>query len=855
MKFFYPLVLLFLSVTVVSSQSLEFGPVSGNPQLKSFAKQEDLKNAATVERITGTQLDPQGPRTVGDCPPEFLGNMVESGRKIVITLDTFGYGKDQTAPVLSILNSNVLQFGTADVTAGTIKLNYIAMTGLTGAGIDTVLVGFSQPAGDTLLRVPVHVKRRGETIIGETKIVEPETITKYCFSDLVDFPNPASCSEFVSCPTPYDGAGARLFHFTSYAIPDTCVVYYSSRFPGTDTVCVKICDDWAVCDTFKIPFKIQTDTVKTLPFFDDFSTYSGPYPSRKFWLDKDVYVNSSLAKNPPSVGFVTFDGLDRRGDVYPTASGVGDRLTSRPIDLSGLVPSSNVTLRYFVAPKGYGLEPEKDDIFTLEFRNAQRQWVPIDTIEGIGDVSIDSFPPFKFYAVAIADPQFLHSAFQFRFTAYTSPGGEVDLWHLDYVYLDKQSTVNDFFGDLAFSSATKSVLKNYTAIPLNHLKANLDNEIMDVSDSLYVTVYNHFNQAVDFSSSNISFRETTTAQPLGQNFTIADAAGTLTGPKNFKRIGRSSLPAVIGDLKSSINAIPDGEKRMLQTTFTFVPNESQDDIFKSNDTVRINNVFSNYMAHDDGTAEWQFFIKSAAGGEQIATKYHANVDDSLKAIQLMFPHVNGDVQNQIFSLRVWVGSLDSEPIFERELLKPFYASNVLDTLQGFTTYVLNDFSGNETPVFIPKGDFYIGIQQGSSAALGIPIGYDIQNNCDCNWSNISGAWQKFPSAFPGSLMMRPVFGQIKATSSGTSNPLPSEEIVKIFPNPTSGLLNFQLKKGSFSDYKILVFNSVGQIVARQNMEPSITLQGLNDGMYFLQIIEEKTGAIFSHRVLLNGRRP
>ena len=855
MKFFYPLVLLLFITQFVQSQSLEFAPAQGNPRLKSFAAQEELKLASIVERMTGLRPDPANQtRNIGDCPPDFSGNLVESGKKIVITLDTFGLGKDQTAPVLTILNPGVLQFGTSEITDGTIKLSYTANSGITGAGIDTVIVGFSQPAGDTSLRVPIHVKRKGQTLVASTKIVDPETITKYCFSDLADFPNPASCSEFLRCPNPYDGDGAQLYHFTSYAIPDTCVVYYASRFPGTDTVCVRICDEWAVCDTFKIPFKIQNDTIKALPFFDDFSSYPGSYPSRNFWLDKNIYVNSTLAKNPPSVGFATFDGLDRRGDVYDIVEGVGDRLTSKPIDLSGLTPASNVALRYFVAPKGYGLEPEEDDVFTLEFRNAQREWVPIDSIQGIGDVSIDSFPPFKFYAVAIADPQFLHSAFQFRFSANTSPGGEVDLWHLDYVYLDKQSTVTDFFGDFAFASVTKSVLKNYTAIPLNHLKADLDNEIVKEGDTLKLTVFNHFNNVVNFSDSRVTFRETTGNQPFAQNFTLADANGSSTEPKTHRDITRP-IPSVISDLKNSISSIPAGDFRNLQSVFVFEPNASEDALFKSNDTVRINNNFSNYFAHDDGTAEWQFYIKSANGGEQIATKYHANVDDSLKAIQIMFPHVNGNVQNQIFSLRVWAGSLDTEPVFERELLKPFYPSNVFDTLQGFTTYVLNNFSHDETPVFIPKGDFFIGIQQGSAAALGIPIGYDLQNNCDCNWSKISDEWKKFPAAFPGSLMMRPVFGQIQATSSSTVDTKPSEGVVKIFPNPTTGRLNFQLKKGSFPDYKVFVFNELGQMVAQQQMQSEMNLENLSDGIYFLQIVEEESGAVFSHRILLTSGRP
>ena len=109
-----------------------------------------------------------------------------------------------------------------------------------------------------------------------------------------------------------------------------------------------------------------------------------------FWLDKSVFLNYTLAKDPPSVGLVTFDGLDRRGDVYDIVTGVGDRLTSKAIDLSSYTANSNVFLRFFLSPKGYGLPPNVTDNMVLEFRNANRQWVTVGTYDGTGNVPIDS---------------------------------------------------------------------------------------------------------------------------------------------------------------------------------------------------------------------------------------------------------------------------------------------------------------------------------------------------------------------------------------------------------------------------------------------------------------------------------
>lgn len=856
MRSLYFLLFLLLFHQVLPAQSPAFAPVSAGRDIRRAALRETTLRQDGAGQPGFPALRPPGNgRGFGDCPPDFDGFLVESGQKIVLEVDTFGLGMDTSTPVLSILNAGALQFGSALLIPNTIDLEYTANPGLLTAGIDSVLVGFSQNTADTFVYVPIHVKRPGRTLLAPVQPVSADQQLTYCYGDFLDFPRPMACGEFLDCPDNYDGEGAQFYYFSSYDYPDSCLIYKASRFPGTDTVCIQLCDEWQVCDTILIPFLLQGDTISTLPFFDDFSSYQGPYSSAAYWLDKDVFVNSTLAKDPPSVGMATFDGLDFRGDPYAFSAGIGDRLTSKPIDLSGLTPFSNVVLRFFLAPKGYGLAPEKNDVFILEFRNNQRQWIVVDTFEGLDDIAITTFPPFQFYAFPVSQPQFLHKAFQFRFSSATSPGGEVDLWHLDYVYLDKQSSLNDFFGDFAFTSAHQTILKNYTAIPLHHFQADIDNEVLSEGDTLRFGVFNHFNDPRSFSDSRLAFLETSTNEAFDQNFTLADAGSSITEPKQHRQIARN-IPPVMSAIKNSLAAIPAGDFRNLQSQLTFTPNASEDPIFKHNDTVRLNNVFSNYFSYDDGTAEWQFFIKSALGGEQMAIKYHANVDDTLRAVQFLFPHVNNNVQNQVFTLKVWAGSLDTEPVFERELLKPFYPNNVLDTLQGFTTYVLNDYSNNETPVFIPKGDFFVGLEQSSAAAYGIPVGYDLQHPCNCNYYNIVGSWELFPSNYPGALMIRPVFGKAQSTTNGVGEkPVAFQEIV-VFPNPTHGHLSVQVPGGQAGNFQFFIYDAAGQLLESGSLNQQFSLSDRQAGLYFIQFVNEKTGEMQVHRVLkLGDSRP
>ncbi|TAK35633.1 MAG: hypothetical protein EPO28_14445, partial [Saprospiraceae bacterium] len=563
MRRLYFIFLFFLTATFIQAQTLGVAPAQGNPGLRSFSEKQDVQKAALVERMTGVNpLMPGGPRSGGECPPEFLGNLVVSGDSLVVEVDTFGLSSGDTA-LLSILNGGDLQYGTAHLNG--IHLTYLANAGLAGAAFETVLVEFSDLINKDTIAVGIQVVRKGANVVASPQIVEPESVTAYCLDDELNFPAPKACSRLIGSAGDYDGEGQQSFHFSSYNYPDTCIVYYASRFPGTDTVCVAICDELTVCDTFKIPIIIKGDTLKSLPLFDDFSKNDGPYPAAALWLDKSTYVNNTLAKDPPSLGFATFDGLDRKGRPYDIISGVGDRLTSKSIDLSAFSPANDITLKFALAPKGYGLEPETVDSFIVEFRNDQREWVRIGTFLGTGDIPLDSFPPFVFHSYRLDDAQFFHPAFQFRFTAFTSPGGFGDLWHVDYVRLSANEGLDHTFPDVAFTELPTAILKNYTAMPWRHFEGFEDAEL---KDTLVSHFFNHFDAVTALGASEINFRETTTSQDFNQSFTVVETGqdnnmAIKTPETRVRVIPSSNYTAIRQQLKN----IPFTEFRNLQTEY------------------------------------------------------------------------------------------------------------------------------------------------------------------------------------------------------------------------------------------------------------------------------------------------
>lgn len=70
--------------------------------------------------------------------------------------------------------------------------------------------------------------------------------------------------------------------------------------------------------------------------------------------------------------------------------------------------------------------------------------------------------------------------------------------------------------------------------------------------------------------------------------------------------------------------------------------------------------------------------------------------------------------------------------------------------------------------------------------------------------------------------------------------LAANQSFDIFPNPTSNLLNVQIKNIELTHNQLLIFNSLGQIVSTQNINPlnktyEINMAGLPEGNYWIRL--------------------
>ncbi|MCB9287498.1 MAG: hypothetical protein H6560_09285 [Lewinellaceae bacterium] len=682
-------------------------------------------------------------------------------------------------------------------------------------------------------------------------------------------PGPLACNRLVDAEDRYEGRDQR-YYFTTYQRVDSSFVYNASRYAGVDSVYLILCDTFAICDTFHFAFQPVRDTIKLgvggrEVFMDDFS-FDSPLTDESLWLDADTYVNRHFAVNPPSTGAATFDGLGPRGKTYGGGLGPADRLTSTYLDLTSI--SGSLFLSFWVQPGGLGERPRPQDELVLEYKDFNGDW------DQFAKIIIDSFPAapgeisaFRFFSFPIPE-LYKHGAFQFRLTNYNNRNGINNIWHVDYIRLSRFAS-ESAIDDVAFTDPPRTILSNYSSMPWRHFKGVEDDELSPFID---VNARNLSSGDRNAEPSSVRVQEQETgielfnvslfASGLERNFTAGQFKQRTYDLRGGPLFDPTPYNGYLNQMKSNAFEGPD----QLRFTMEYgLENASQQDApgYESvlrNDKVSSVTVFDNYFAYDDGTAESALVAQE---DDQIAVKFTSTIDDTLRAVRMHFPHMISDVSHQEFNLKIWAGLLEGEPDFVMNFLRPFYPDQVLDTLQGYTTYPLVDANGNLAPLYLPAGDFYIGWEQLTNCTFTdcIPFGLDKntpqgqavsyfkQSNTD--------VWRSFPELgvpIPaGALMVRPVVGSETPGATATEEAGAEPFSIKVFPNPAREVVNLLPGTGHYGGYRAELFNSMGQLVYQAPLQPRMDVSRYESGLYLLRIVEMDTGKWVQRKVLLVGK--
>lgn len=621
----------------------------------------------------------------------------------------------------------------------------------------------------------------------------------------------------------------------------------------TDKACIELCNENDECETYEIIIRVRAPL--SIPFLEDFSG-PGIYPDSVKWINNNVFINNTLAINPPTIGVATFDGLDAGGSPYGGSRGVADVLTSGFFDLQDYQTVDNVYLSFFIQPKGFGLRPRPEDVLRLEFLSETGEWKLVTNYPGIsGSISQSSSPPFEFRSVRLTQ-EYLHPAFQFRFSNINSRTGVRELWHLDYIRITEGLVPDENNLDVAFTQMPESILFPYSAIPINQFKFN-EESYLNPFQSISIRNLHH-----SLLSENESFF---ILKEVYRDFTVVDNLRLLELPPIVPQNQRDLQPGLyhfINPTRSEtwINRFRNiseisNDSMILRTTYKASFNQENDAKVLGNNEVSRETVVKDYFAYDDGTAEMAISMHSSSGNlAQLAVKFNAKTDDYLQAVQFHFPHVIEDVSNQLFNLKVWIGSLKPEADYTGVFLKPIFPDRTFDTLQGFTSYpLIDDNTGQFAPLFIPAGDFYIGWQQVTIAPNDIPVGYDrnTPHGVDYVFINSGGNWQplnQVANRVDGSVMIRPSFSK---TITSVKELHSAPQALQLYPNPSNG--SFRIvspetwKEGN---NWVEIYNSLGQLIRREPLQDIQAFNAEHAGFYLIVVRDAEQHMLGQGKLLL-----
>ncbi len=591
---------------------------------------------------------------------------------------------------------------------------------------------------------------------------------------------------------------------------------------------------------YKPSQKLRASGMLELPFIDDFSN-AGVFPVDTLWQDRNVFINNAYGYKPFTIGVATFDALNDTGSIYSNAvpsKFPADTLTSHEIRLDSvtslnkkLSPADSVYLSFYIQPQGVGNTPEEDDSLSLRFyAPLQQRWVHVWSTTGTDlQTFFDTNGVYmKRIMVPVTDSIFFHKGFKMRFMNYASisnnsipswVAGNVDIWNLDYVYLDMQRSHNDTsLVDWALTSETGSLLRNYVQMPWNQYKVAPTAEMADTF--------------------RINYRSNKGKRDVNMTFRITDLSGQSQPFNTFPTpITNQKMPSFseyefeyVLDYNYPPNNLTYNDFEVL--FYINVP----DDPHNFNDTSRFYQRFYNWYAYDDGTSEAGYGIASNLG--QVAYQFTLNEPDTLQSIQMYFNRVKNNANIKSFSLAVWDddGGEPGNVIYSQSGHFPqFNGSN------EYHTYVLDQ------PVAV-SGTFYIGWQQ--TTADNLNVGFDLNNNEQSkifyytfsNWNN---------TIHEGALMMRPILGSDLYPHVGAEEMVAGKPDITVYPNPVSAGSTLTIETGIMQkDLLCKLYSIEGREIKTYIAQKNLHIPELENGLYILRIQNSSTGAASVKKIMI-----
>jgi len=588
-----------------------------------------------------------------------------------------------------------------------------------------------------------------------------------------------------------------------------------------------------------------------LPFLDDFAwpsffEESGvDRPELVRWDSSPVRRTTTFALNPPTIGVVTLDGLDAGGYPYEfngiDAHGWADTLTSREIYLGGLTENDEVTLSFWYEGGGIGNAPDLgEDSLIVEFKSIGSEG---DLWTRVWEDSLDvmSSDTFTQVVVPISDGIYLHNNFQFRFRNYGTLMGNADLWHIDYVFVAENGVTGNPIEELAFQYPPFTLLRSFSAMPWTHYS---DNPEFYINDTLVVGHTNFGMGPNNQENTGISI-QLQDQDPIAFENEFIQNVSVSEGPFSTEYMADlldfQGVPASILFNPASSDTTAVFEVSLWENEVGYYTNQSA---VYDNDSIGFSQVFTDYYAYDDGTAEKAYALEATGG--QLAVRYPLALPDTLDGLLIHFTPFYDNAELETFVLKVWADDA-GVPGEQIDTMYQFHSPQYFTEGYDLFAYYAYD---NPVPV---SGIIHVGFIQQNVDRLNIGLDKNSNANAGNLHYKLSPGSNWLASEIPGSVMIHPVLraGKLLPSSIDDIQTFAYGEISsELYPNPTSSEVSFE----TYEDMVWSVYSLSGMELMRgesnSSMKVTIDTSDLPAGMYWVRMTKPSTSVSSGKKLII-----
>tara|TARA_B100001142_G_scaffold159397_1_gene159704 strand:- start:10203 stop:11987 length:1785 start_codon:yes stop_codon:yes gene_type:complete len=539
----------------------------------------------------------------------------------------------------------------------------------------------------------------------------------------------------------------------------------------------------------------SSDTL-ILPFIDGFN--NGLRPE---WSSLGVVQANNWSKDPLSSGAAVFDGVSFNGEAYRPGiinnDSITDVLISPYFNFQG---ATDIVLSFFIQNGGWGDPTETQDSLIIHFWNpSDSLWIHGGSLQGGGDQE-------KWHAAAFSFPSILNGqkGVRFKISRFASPGGMFDHFLIDYLEVGANRTLSDtLLFDPSWTRIPSSITRIFHEIPWWHY-----NSLILERDSLTVSYRRNGIPPVGGWQLNLG-------KYVWKDDNGNIIASRLSVPVVTNLVHNVSTPYQFSISKPGINMLGPSKWKFKG----WFDGENVGELF--NDTLKITQEFGSRYAQEDGSAERSYGV-SQGTEPRLAQEFNFIMGDTIVGLDLSIASAGYDWSNMTFKIGIW--EVDSIGLPGDQI---YISDSSFAPVLPFGNSPFRHFILDTNGIYVPQNVF-IGIIQTTGPA--ITIGLDLHTNGGKVYGDLNG-W--FPSLLPGRLLMRPLLRNLPNDLGYFA--VWSEEMIKLFPNPTYEFFNLiNAKKFEKFDIYSGLGEKIYQFSADQYGKATESSISFPNGIYFIK---------------------